>query len=546
MPPRTVTILFSSDINNTKENLILKLISCQGITYVSSTVVEYFEKSSIIVILIRDESEAYSVKKYIDDFTDAFPNETRPKILMVLLEGKIQHDDTIRRIYEHGWTNKFLDVSLVKIGHSSSCVVQAYNPFESRVGEKNLNEKSIELFPDKLINVHRKKITMGAIPTDPLVKIVRNSVGEVMSLDSADTDKTILAFESMNFNIEYVILNETVGYFKGLLMFVDELRTNELNLMAFSRGFSSAFDNVTHVYSDVSCYSVAAAVPYWIKTKVRLPWQTLTYLFLIPSFIGFITWMLKLVNALNDSVRIFNIFGSLFGVSIGMKPTKITEMIVLSTIYFVSIVFPSDFYSQFINEKLVKGSVDLNTFKSIDDSGLDVFCLTAYSQTLLEINDTWAKNIHQRLTPTYDQSECVADLMTGNPRVCISAYEYLLKMIESLGTSETYKVHFARQNLACLPRSYLLERASPYAEKFHEKLRYIHESGIDGFFNKIQSYKSFGKSYRTMNFTSNQFQVQLSFFIIIGSSIAIVVFLYELLSEIVSKKIVNKGVDIKM
>ncbi|CAB0028143.1 unnamed protein product [Trichogramma brassicae] len=416
MSPRTVTILFGSDIDNTKENLILKLISCQGITYVSSIVVEYFEKSSIFVILIRDESEAYSVKKYIDDFTDAFPNETRPKILVVLLEGEIKNDDTIRRIYEHGWTNKFLDVSLVKIGHSSSCVVQVYNPFESRVGEKNLNDKSVELFPDKLINVHQQKITMGAISNDPLVKIVQNSVGEVMYLDSADTDKTILAFESMNFNIEYVIMNETVRYYKGLLMFVDELRINQLNLVAFSRGFPSAFDNVTHVYSGASCYSVAAAVPYWINTRMRLPWQTLTYLFVVPSFIGLVTWMLKVVNALNDSVRILDIFGSLFGVTIGMKPTKITEMIVLSTIFFVSIVFPSDFYSHFINEKLVKGSVGLNTFKSIDESGLDVFCMTAYSQTLLEINDTWAKNIHQRLTPTYDQNECMTDLMSGNPR----------------------------------------------------------------------------------------------------------------------------------
>ncbi|KAL7299867.1 hypothetical protein TKK_0007199 [Trichogramma kaykai] len=401
--------------------------------------------------------------------------------------------------------------------------------------KQNIKNKSEKIFPDKLLNLHKYKIVIGVNTADSLVIVERNESGHAIGVLKALYNETRLILESMNFSINLFEAKEK-KYATGLNFLIEKLRNNEISLIAVPRGYHIVYENITHAYTEEDCFKISALIPEEYKNQIEFPKKMITSLLVFPAFLGLIVWILKLMNIFSQKISVLKILGALFGITVSLKPSKNSDLITLSCIFIISTIYPTDFFSQFVDMKLIQRANTFDTFKSIVESNLGIFIFKMYEQNIQEINDMDAIQIKKRSMIYNDPRDCVNKLLTDRNLLCIGAYDTFAYLLQVIGKREVHRTMFAEQIFGCLPRSYLFERASPYAKRFQNKLRQLHECGIDMFIRKhFDEFKDkHGKnSYALM---SDQFHINLIFIVACGMVLSLIVFLIErLLNHIVVK-----------
>uniref|UniRef100_A0ABD2X9N2 Uncharacterized protein n=1 Tax=Trichogramma kaykai TaxID=54128 RepID=A0ABD2X9N2_9HYME len=350
--------------------------------------------------------------------------------------------------------------------------------------KQNIKDNSEKIFPDKLLNGHRHKIIIGINAGDKLSAPIRNESGHAIDIRRPLYNETKLVLESINFSSSFAETNKT-DYTTGLNFLIEQLRNNQISLISVPRGYQKIYENVTHVYTERECMNISALIPEKLKRQIQFPKKILQSLLAVPAILGFIIWILRLTKIVSDKVTILKILGALFGISVGLKPSKNSELTALMSIFLISTVYPTDFYSDFIEEKLIKNTETFDTYKSIDESKLEIFIFNVYSNLLEDTNDTNANNMKNKSKPYFSSVACIRPLVIERNRTCIGAFDALQDSIEEIKCHEkNCHIFYAKKLFGCYARSYLFERASPYADRFQNKLRQLREYGIDVFIKR--------------------------------------------------------------
>uniref|UniRef100_A0ABD2WVQ6 Uncharacterized protein n=1 Tax=Trichogramma kaykai TaxID=54128 RepID=A0ABD2WVQ6_9HYME len=381
-----------------EKNLITKLLLCQN---VSTTIVEmnflsadFIDSSDTInIILVEEEIRTEYVKTYIDKYSQMFPNNNRPKTLIILFGVKSKSASNIKSISKYGWSKQFLDISFME--EDDACIVKMYNPFSKELMKKAINDKQDAIFPDKLINGYKYKLIIGINAGDKLSDPIRNESGHAIDIRKPLFSETELVLESINFSSSFAETNVT-DYSTGLTFLLEQLRNNEINLISVPYGYKKFFENITHVFIDSECMNISALMPEQFKGRLQFPKRILQTLLTVPATLGFIIWILRLTKIVSDKVTILKILGTLLGITVDLKPSKNSELTVLMSIFFISTIYPTDFYSNLIEEKVIQNIEMFDTYKSIVESELEIFISSMYSNLLEDSDDADAIDLKKK------------------------------------------------------------------------------------------------------------------------------------------------------
>ncbi|KAL7296006.1 hypothetical protein TKK_0010562 [Trichogramma kaykai] len=444
---------------------------------------DFIDSSDTInIILVEEEIRTEYVKTYIDKYSQMFPNNNRPKTLIILFGVKSKSASNIKSISKYGWSKQFLDISFME--EDDACIVKMYNPFSKELMKKAINDKQDAIFPDKLINGYKYKLIIGINAGDKLSDPIRNESGHAIDIRKPLFSETELVLESINFSSSFAETNVT-DYSTGLTFLLEQLRNNEINLISVPYGYKKFFENITHVFIDSECMNISALMPEQFKGRLQFPKRILQTLLTVPATLGFIIWILRLTKIVSDKVTILKILGTLLGITVDLKPSKNSELTVLMSIFFISTIYPTDFYSNLIEEKVIQNIEMFDTYKSIVESELEIFISSMYSNLLEDSDDADAIDLKKKSKPYSSTIECVRTLVTERDRTCIGAFDFLQNSIEEIECDQRdCHIFYAKKSFDCYARSYLFERASPYTHIFQYKLRQLHEYGIDVFIRR--------------------------------------------------------------
>ncbi|KAL7299862.1 hypothetical protein TKK_0007194 [Trichogramma kaykai] len=493
------------------------------------------DSESINIILVREETAMKCVKTYVDKYSQMFPNSNRPKTLVILLGIKSKSASHIKSISKYGWSKQFLDISFVQ--EDDACVVKMYNPFSTELMKKTINDKPEEIFPNKLLNVFGQKMVIGVNSEDKLVIVERNESEHAIGVLKPLYNETKLVLKSMNFSIDSIVEIKDTKYPQGLNILIEKLRNNEVNLMAVPRGYTVIYENITHVYTERDCFSITALYAERFKAQIQFPKKIVQSFLMVTGAVGLSVWFFKLTKIFSHKITVLKVLGALFGISVKLNPSKNAEIIFLTSIFLISTTYPTDFYSNFIEEKLVQNTKTFNSFKSIDESNLDIFIFTAYTKLLQEINDVNAMNLKKKGEAFTNAEDCVEGLIAKRNRVCIGALDALQVAVEVVCKEKDYHLLYADLNFGCYARSYLFERASPYSDRFQNKLRQLREYGIDVFIKRGYDKFKVEDQENGRSLSPDLFHIHLIFIVASGVILSLCVFVIEsLLNSIVIKK----------
>ncbi|KAL7308004.1 hypothetical protein TKK_0000092 [Trichogramma kaykai] len=541
--PPQVTFILSN--RHSEVDVLTSLIWKKNISSTSSNVslLSNFyldNQSSINIILVQNENDYDNYKNYIDIYDKLYPNKRRPRTLVILTDQDYDSDGSIKNLLQYGWTKKFLDVSLVEERHH--CILQEYNPFIDTLTRHNLDSLASKLFPDKLTNVHGYKISVGVVTQDQLVTIVRDQNGQIVDLKSPLYNETKIIMNYMNFSINSIVEVSTPGdYVTAFKQMVKKLQSNELSNMGVPRGYAEIYPNITHIFTEKDCFSINALVPLQTFVHVHLPFHIIIYLLTVILLVSFVTWISRLMRLFANKLSFVKVFGALFGVPVTMRPTQSSEVMLLTSIFLLSIIYPSNFYSSFVKDKLQESPATFNSYQEIYESGLPVFIFISYAKLMLALNDPYLNKILQKSTLNKFLEECVKLLLSGDERICITSYESLKIYLQLHFTNTSHHVTFSDQQICCLPRSYLFEKASPYAKKFHIILRKLREFGIDQFIIARHANTSLViDESESDKMKGDGFLLQLMFFVACGNVSAFFVLVIEFLLQLKNRRTKEK------
>uniref|UniRef100_A0ABD2VSN5 Ionotropic glutamate receptor C-terminal domain-containing protein n=1 Tax=Trichogramma kaykai TaxID=54128 RepID=A0ABD2VSN5_9HYME len=489
--------------------------------------------------MVQNENDYDNYKNYIDIYDKLYPNKRRPRTLVILTDQDYDSDGSIKNLLQYGWTKKFLDVSLVEERHH--CILQEYNPFIDTLTRHNLDSLASKLFPDKLINVHGYKISIGVVTQDTLVTIIRDDGGQAIDLKSPSYDETKIIMNYMNFSIDSIVeINAPGDYANGLKRMVKKLQNSELNNMVVSRGYV-IYPNITYVFTEEDCSSINALVPFQTIVQVHLPFHIIIYLLTVILLVSFVTWISRLLRLFGNKLNSVKVLGAFFGIPVIIRPSQASEVMILTSIFLLSIIYPTNFYSSFVKDKLLESPVTYNTYQAIYQSGLPVFIYVNFVKFMMEVDDPFAKKILQKSIANKLSDECVKSLLSGDARICISSYETLVSLLQLYFTNASHHVTFSNQEISCVPKSYLFEKASPYGRKFYIILRKLREFGIDQFIKARHANTTFFlDESESDEMKRSEFSLQLIFLVACGNVSAVLVLIFEYLFETEKQKKLNR------
>uniref|UniRef100_A0ABD2VSL3 Uncharacterized protein n=1 Tax=Trichogramma kaykai TaxID=54128 RepID=A0ABD2VSL3_9HYME len=409
-------------------------------------------RSSINVLLIQNKNDYDDYKNYIDIYDKLYPNKRRPRTLVILTDQDYDSDGSIKNWLQYGWTKKFLDVSLVEERHH--CILQEYNPFIDTLSSHNLDDSGSKLFPDKLTNVYGYTFSIGAIVQDTSLTIIRNEDSQAIDLKTPLYDKIKIIMTYMNFSITSIKEANVPGdYAAAYKQLINLLENNELNAICLSRGLMEVLPNITSIFTERDCSSINALTPFRTFVQVSIPFNIIVYLFISILLIRLVTWISRLMRLFANKLSFVKVFGALFGVPVTMRPTQSSEVMLLTSIFLLSIIYPSNFYSSFVKDKLQESPATFNSYQEIYESGLPVFIFVSYAKLIVALEDPFVHKILQKSILNKYSEECVKLLLSGEERICVSSYEALKKFIQWHYTNTSLPVTISHLQIGCIPCS---------------------------------------------------------------------------------------------
>ncbi|KAL7308005.1 hypothetical protein TKK_0000093 [Trichogramma kaykai] len=414
LPPQ-VTFIFNNRLSEVDD--LTSLISKKNISSTLSNVslVSHFyldNQSSINITLVKNKNNYNDYKSYIDIYDKLYPNKRRPRTLVILTDQDYDSDGSIKNLLQYGWTKKFLDVSLVEERHH--CILQEYNPFIDTLSSHDLADLCSKLFPDKLINANGYKISVGVVTQDQLITILRNGSGQAIDLKNPLYDEIKIIMNFLNFSINSIVEVSTPGdYVTAFKQMVKKLQSNELSNMGVPRGYAEIYPNITHIFTEKDCFSINALVPLQTFVHVHLPFHIIIYLLTVILLVSFVTWISRLMRLFANKLSFVKVLGAFFGIPVIIRPSQASEVMILTSIFLLSIIYPTNFYSSFVKEKLQESPITFNSYQEIHESGLPIFIYVGHVKFLIEVDDPYAKKILQKSTSFKLSDECVKLLLSG-------------------------------------------------------------------------------------------------------------------------------------
>ncbi|XP_043462198.1 uncharacterized protein LOC122498502 [Leptopilina heterotoma] len=487
--------------NECTRNIPTILIDDQNITkdhFLTRINKQFFEipRSTLFVISCFNYDDALTaVSKIVTFLTICAPFKIRPKVL-IIEKQRINCKKVLRLM----WSKNFLDVTVLRIyfKHSKSVsflstksdfITQQLflNPFSAKFVNVTVSSK-VNLFPDKLKNLHGYPLKIAFFHYPPYVNIFRNSTGHVTYLDGFDVVNVKALAKAKNFRmVEKISERTTWPVFncikeKNIDMFLD-LMYNEIQFIGDQSGRPagclSKLIELSHFYQNIYHY---ALVPKSREKSSNLinKWDVfsvVTFIYLLLS-----VWIVaKLLQFNPINWQIAYLLQLSLGWNTPNEPKRLIERIVMGSMIINCFFYSSEIYSTFTSTSIP--SMPSDEIETLDDLFASNLSLHVFPNIYLAVSRDAtgnAKKFYDRaVVTTARDEECIEYLLKHRNISCMirhaKAQLAAIKYRNEYGQPLTKVL---KEYLSFLPSTFYMEEGSPYVKSVEEYLIKIGEAGI--------------------------------------------------------------------
>ena len=406
-----------------------------------------------------------------ENITRAIVSKNRPKILLITMMEET--DCNFEPLLKQTWHNHLIDIAILELSklnrHTIATKVHQYNPFTD-VYDQRPYVSGIELFPNKMDNLHGYPIRIGMVKRVGYLWYMKNSQGYPVMYRGPDVKVIKTLARIMNF---------TIAVYPSQEVFVDIIN-----------------EKIDMIIPTLSIFADANAV----KCDFTLPFGFESWCPVVPvkyksnhaeirGLIGIATnfcvllifWGLSVVLKFqSDLWQPLKIFGLLIATTISSRPKKTTERVIFFLIVLASSMYSANLFIDLTNISMKEHTViDYNSYKELDDTGLTPVILTGLLNVTFLNEDESSSRLKRNAIQMDNAANCVNYLEQHKNITCFLETK-TVNMIMYSHAREGKRVLKICEKLcyAKPPSAYFLKKHSPYRDQFVKIIIRLDASGI--------------------------------------------------------------------
>ena len=406
-----------------------------------------------------------------ENITRAIVSKNRPKILLITMIEET--DCNFEPLLKQTWQNHLIDIAILELSklnrHTIATKVHQYNPFTD-VYDQRPYVSGIELFPNKMDNLHGYPIRIGMVKRAGYLWYMKNSQGYPVMYRGPDVKVIKTLARIMNF---------TIAVYPSQEVFVDIIN-----------------EKIDMIIPTLSIFADANAV----KCDFTLPFGFESWCPVVPvkyksnhaeirGLIGIATnfcvllifWGLSVVLKFqSDLWQPLKIFGLLIATTISSRPKKTTERVIFFLIVLASSMYSANLFIDLTNISMKEHTViDYNSYKELDDTGLTPVILTGLLNVTF-LNEDESSSRLKRNAIQMDNAESCANYLEQHKNITCFLETRSVNMIMYSHAREGKRVLKICEKLcyAKPPSAYFLKKHSPYRDQFVKIIIRLDAAGI--------------------------------------------------------------------
>ena len=522
---------------------------------------QFYDPRATLFLMIPAESDDYLSRLTgpINFINLVCRARRRPKVLII---SQVRNSANYQKLFQIMWSKQFLDVSVLELFQDNITTsinfnqkktvdvkLHYYLPFTDSYIRKNYPSK--ELFPEKLRTLNNYEMKVGIFHYPPYVFLTRNSTGEIVNYHGPDIEAINTLSKALNFKISEKF-SDRAGWDKASCIkegnngLIHNIAYNEINVIAVQSSIlSSCMIDIYEQSSGIRpFYYYVAIAPTVQKQPDFLLTDWKIYNAGIVIILLMIIWIISRILRFNNrNWKMEDILRVILGWTIPREPETLAERIVLGSMLITCFLYSSFIFTAFTTINLQKEpNSKTGIVEALIESGVETLIDPNILDMLVSENHKQLDGLLKKAVRSFfTDDECVEYLIKFKNITCVMRDTRVHLVVENkrkeygesvIRSVEEFKVIF--------PTSLILEKASPYVQRFDALLFRIRESGIvekwDEKFINYGNERLDSVDLLIAEFIeSTKIQRQIFLLLVFGYSCSFVVFIAEVLFHLYQK-----------
>lgn len=329
----------------------------------------------------------------------------------------------------------------------------------------------------------------------------------------------------LNFSLQLTLIKSEKSLVENIFIVSNRIRDGTMDITSFPAQPQN-IANTSNLDVGIGLRPFVAVVPVMKISKLNIPSDIFIYTFLIPIALLIIVHGARLLKIQTEYWNILDILQMLLGQSIKMNPRKLFEKFLFLNIFWISMMYSSEFYSKIMDIRIVQKEIAFDTIEEMIDCPFKVYANKDFYKRIFDTDQQELLALKKKSEPIEEASLCAEMNLGGKPSICILLEDFAKRhAMRNRTLMKVAEPIFLYDQLV-----YTTKLSFPFTEEFEKIFHDIHSSGILMYIKNAQRMgighmEEYGNDNRDFDNISNQ----IIFILLGGYIISTIVFLTELL-----------------
>lgn len=487
------------------------IINPKGLTALADKkmqVVQDFSTSefqeNILKIIFLDTINKNTTQELVDSINLLmnFTSTSFPSKCAVILVNSSNNTD-FQQFFRFSWKTKLLHITLIELpqrkGYGNyffsnndglQIIVHQYNPFNNSYSREPFSS-IIQIFPDKLHNLHGFPLTTGIFEQFPAVVVNPNYNGSNIldAIHGIDVEIIKTMSRTINFSLNVKAVESQMKHLKKFNATIRSINEEiEAGRMDFSFNLLSVVGHRSSLRTNrlgtfLYPYSYSILIKQYGTYRINIPLYTIFSVLLTISIIVVLVFVLQFnvkVWTLNNITKI------LTGGSITPEPQKLSERIFFMCLTFAYFVFSVKIIGRLLHLYLYQKSyLQLTSLSELKNASIVPYMVSHSKQMIIHSNDSYLIKIakdSESLATYGDIDDCVSNLLNKEVR-SVNGCQILSILGDEIEDSFVDNkgerlISLVEEPLAPAWAALLHAPMSHYVGRFDDVMRRLYEAGL--------------------------------------------------------------------
>lgn len=315
-------------------------------------------RTTTIYMILYTKTDVHQLHDLVNTIANLSATSERPRFLLVQVDVGTSDQVEMEHLSRHAWSAyKFLDFSILSSVHEPHPLIFYYNPFTDFFHRNHL-DVNIQIFPDKLRNMHGTRIFVPIVHEPPFMVVRRSRRGLILDLDGLGPFVYKEIAKRMNFTLEFVEdLDdlESANRSSALYQLLADTRVNTSMLpmsTSSKRHLGQKFVRSREIYQ----ISYGLLLPNLQELRGENPGFLDAYILslclIILCFVLTAHVLRFATLSSSGSWRTINLVQVLLGGSSPKPPSQTAQRMVFFSLILLSLSYSTDMFSNLLNNKM--------------------------------------------------------------------------------------------------------------------------------------------------------------------------------------------------